>query len=809
MTHYDQLTDEELLDLTRSGDRAAYGELYARHEAAGRRFARRLAGPGADDVVAEAFTKVLGAILRGRGPVDTFRPYLFTAIRSVAQRTGAKLGRTIPMADLETEGEPDGLLDEVLDAVDGPDRSVVLQAFGRLTKAQQEVLWYIDAEQRAPSELAEHFGSSPNAISARAYRARQALRRAFLELHFDVPSIDDRADCEAVRARLADHLRDELSEVERDEIEEHLEGCPRCRGLLSQVAVLSKHHGAVLPLPVVVGMAFAAEGTGAPPGGAAPAAAHGWGTRVRTAARTEPARVAATVLAVAAIASGLVVALRSEDGPRRIDAAMATPVDERPTTERSGSAPRREVVVADPDAPGSAPPVAGEAPAPSADAERSPAADPSPTRPADDRPVPPSPDPPIAVPIPSSPPTPPAPTTTTTTTPARPAPVADLELDVVGPAIAGGSAFLIGRSTATRDATVQVAIAVDPAVELRTLEVAGGSCTPSTRSCLVDARAGQVVELAVEVLAGTAPFDVTLRWSGEGVDRSADGTAITTSVVPVAGGDGHDAVRVGGSGVATTSASLVECVASSPECARSVPLRLRDDDLDPTTASSARAELAVPAAPVRWARLYWSAELAPDGGTPAADPAVRGRARLRTPSGADAEVVADQVRDLATSYLASADVTHLVRGSGTYLVADVQLGAGVGAWGAWTLVVITAPTEVGDRASLPVVVSSPFAAVAPGTTRDVPLPALDVPSAAPMAIDVVGLGAAPDRLGELRWSEGDGAVLGGRSGVHGAATPRLDHERLLATSSTYGSATVEAHATGGLALGVVVAREVA
>ncbi|HWJ98619.1 MAG TPA: sigma-70 family RNA polymerase sigma factor, partial [Acidimicrobiales bacterium] len=181
MTDYTALSDDELLGLARDGDRFAYGELYARHQEDGRRYARRMVGAAADDVLSEAFTKVLGAIHRGHGPVDGFRLYLFTAIRGVAQRSGSQIARLVPMADLDGDHDDDVRLDEMIDSVDGPDRALVLEAFGRLSKSQQEVLWIVDAEQRPPAELVDRFGLSPNAISARAYRARQAFRRAFLE----------------------------------------------------------------------------------------------------------------------------------------------------------------------------------------------------------------------------------------------------------------------------------------------------------------------------------------------------------------------------------------------------------------------------------------------------------------------------------------------------------------------------------------------------------------------------------------------------------------------------------------------------
>src|ERR1700753_1509655 len=74
------LGDSDLLHAIRSGDITAYATLYERHAAAARVLAFQLVrGPAeVDDVVAEAFTKVLDLLQRGGGPEDAVRPYLLT-----------------------------------------------------------------------------------------------------------------------------------------------------------------------------------------------------------------------------------------------------------------------------------------------------------------------------------------------------------------------------------------------------------------------------------------------------------------------------------------------------------------------------------------------------------------------------------------------------------------------------------------------------------------------------------------------------------------------------------------------------------
>mgnify|MGYP002349595393 FL=1 len=76
------LSDAELISRVRGGDTEAYGELFARHRDAATRLARQIASYGdADDLVSDAFIKVLKVLQGGGGPDLAFRAYLLTAVR--------------------------------------------------------------------------------------------------------------------------------------------------------------------------------------------------------------------------------------------------------------------------------------------------------------------------------------------------------------------------------------------------------------------------------------------------------------------------------------------------------------------------------------------------------------------------------------------------------------------------------------------------------------------------------------------------------------------------------------------------------
>lgn len=168
--------DTTLLTRLRSGDIDAFAELYRRHEPAARRYARRLAAHHADDVVAEAFTASLAAIDRGFGPVDQFRPYLFTAVRRHAARALARAGIGAPADGVEPAEELDQL--ERIEHRDSP----VVGAFARIPDRWRHILFLVEVEGRPISEVAAHLDLSPSAASALLYRARRGLRASYLDL---------------------------------------------------------------------------------------------------------------------------------------------------------------------------------------------------------------------------------------------------------------------------------------------------------------------------------------------------------------------------------------------------------------------------------------------------------------------------------------------------------------------------------------------------------------------------------------------------------------------------------------------------
>lgn len=275
--------DAELIASARSGDTAAIGALYERHAGAAWVVARQYSDSpeDADDVVADSFTAVFGAIERGNGPEAAFRAYLFTVVRRVAGLRREKNRRVQPTDDiavLEAGTALAGTAEEP--ALAGFERGVVARAFHSLPERWQAVLWHTEVEGLTPAEIAPILGLTANGTAALAYRAREGLRQAYLQQHLQDP-LDD--GCRAVAGKLGAYVRGGLGTRETAQVEAHLEDCGTCRGLLLELGDVNHGMRAVIA-PLVLGLlGLGALGAALPVGGglaagaAAAAAAGGAG----------------------------------------------------------------------------------------------------------------------------------------------------------------------------------------------------------------------------------------------------------------------------------------------------------------------------------------------------------------------------------------------------------------------------------------------------------------------------------------------------------------------------------------------------
>ncbi|MFF1879527.1 sigma-70 family RNA polymerase sigma factor [Leifsonia sp. NPDC058230] len=241
------VSDGTLVERARAGDASAYGELWVRHAQAGRAAAKSITSSiDPDELVSEAFTRIWETTKRGAGPTKGFRPYLIVTIRNLAARLGAKV-REAPIDfadDLPDESTLDAEADRALD------RGMSAKAFATLPARWQEVLWYSEVEEYDPATVGKLMGISPAAAAMLSFRAREGLRRAWVQVHI-ASSGDDPAHSWTIE-RLGARTRGTLTKRDRDRIEAHLAECEACTALASEAENINSRLALVL-LPLALG----------------------------------------------------------------------------------------------------------------------------------------------------------------------------------------------------------------------------------------------------------------------------------------------------------------------------------------------------------------------------------------------------------------------------------------------------------------------------------------------------------------------------------------------------------------------------
>jgi RNA polymerase sigma factor (sigma-70 family) len=330
--------DAELIEAVRKGTVSAYGALYERHVASAYNLARQLSrSPAeADDLVSEAFAKVLDTLRAGRGPDSAFRAYLLTALRHTAYDKTRRERKLELSDDVSTvSGVSVEAVSQEFDdtAVKGLERSLAAQAFARLPERWQAVLWHTEIEGQSPAEVAPILGLTANGVSALAYRAREGLRQAYLQVH--LAETTDR-HCRAAAERLGAWTRGGLAKREKAQVEAHLDTCDRCRALAAELAdVNGAMRGFVAPLVLGVAAAgyiaatgvvkVATIGTAATATGAAGAAG---------AAAAGPRQFLGVAASTVALAAAMVVGLTAGGESPEIPAAAPVPTQEAPPPEQ-------------------------------------------------------------------------------------------------------------------------------------------------------------------------------------------------------------------------------------------------------------------------------------------------------------------------------------------------------------------------------------------------------------------------------------------------------------------------------------------
>ncbi|MDP9117821.1 MAG: sigma-70 family RNA polymerase sigma factor [Actinomycetota bacterium] len=259
-------SDAELTEAIRHGNIDAFGHLWARHVASARRTARTLTSSDTvDDLVSEAFARILKLLRAGRGPTDNFRAYLMATLRTVNIDVARRQGRVVA-AGLNEELEP--ALPPVIDP-DGFEGALALRAWASLDDSDRVVLWSRVVDGLSVEETAAAAGLEDKVVAVRTFRARERLREAFLREHIHATT---EVACRAQRHRLGAFARGTLADSKRGHLEAHIRTCAGCRLAATEVLAVNR------TLKLVIGpIAAAAGGLAALHGVAAASGGHGAG----------------------------------------------------------------------------------------------------------------------------------------------------------------------------------------------------------------------------------------------------------------------------------------------------------------------------------------------------------------------------------------------------------------------------------------------------------------------------------------------------------------------------------------------------
>jgi RNA polymerase sigma factor (sigma-70 family) len=226
---------------------SAFAELWRRHYRSAARVARQFTSSiDADDLVSEAYVRILQRVQAGGGPTGAFRPYLYTTIRNLASTWGAA-SRDIQV-DVIEEFEDDRIPDDP--AAWALDRTLTAKAFRSLPERWQTVLWYTEVEGMDPHEVAPLMGLTANGVAALSYRAREGLRTAWLQAH--ISNAATSIDCQWTMSRLGDRARNSLTAREKERVELHLLSCAKCAVISEEVEEVGSHLALVM-VPLLLG----------------------------------------------------------------------------------------------------------------------------------------------------------------------------------------------------------------------------------------------------------------------------------------------------------------------------------------------------------------------------------------------------------------------------------------------------------------------------------------------------------------------------------------------------------------------------
>ena len=259
------LTDDQLGRQALGGDRAAFTELFTRHEAGLFNVAFRLTGDREDaaDITQEAFLRVFARLDDLAGREVNLAAYLHRTARNLVYDRSAQRARETPSDQMERAAGADETLeaDPQLSALVAGQGADVRAANARLPERHRLALALRELEDMSYQDIGRVLDITAGAVAQLLLRARLALRRELRLGQVDVEAMDP--GCRARLGEIGALIDGELGPDRAHVLSQHLALCPACRSARASFEQARVTYRAWLPLPILglgAATARAAEG---------------------------------------------------------------------------------------------------------------------------------------------------------------------------------------------------------------------------------------------------------------------------------------------------------------------------------------------------------------------------------------------------------------------------------------------------------------------------------------------------------------------------------------------------------------------
>ena len=254
--------DAQLTALAVDGDRAAFAELYRRHERRAYNLCLRLLGSEHDaaDATQEAFLSVFRRLPKLADRPLRFDAYVLTAARNASYDLLERRGRQRPTEEIVATADDSARPgDGRRSPHEDPERRVLLEAQqdeirranACLPERQREVLALRELGELSYDEIAEIMGLKRNAVAQLISRARINLRAALRRTALDTVAATG-PDCERALALIAARADGEPGAGDDGWLDAHLDGCESCpvaREAMAEAGVSYRAWAPVVALP--------------------------------------------------------------------------------------------------------------------------------------------------------------------------------------------------------------------------------------------------------------------------------------------------------------------------------------------------------------------------------------------------------------------------------------------------------------------------------------------------------------------------------------------------------------------------------